>query len=139
MMYLYTALATIIGLIAGVLLAACTKKAGGVTYGKLDKAGRITNIVLIPVYVVLSLVYIGISMFASPAHDGFLGILSWIVCIIIAAAPASCGLGLGFSASLRKKGKSKLSFILQFAGIAVCALCIVLFMLFYGNLLSSLN
>ena len=139
MMYLYTALATIIGLIAGVLLAACTKKAEGVTYGKLDKAGRITNIVLIPVYVVLSLVYIGISMFASPAHDGFLGILSWIVCVIIAAAPVSCGLGLGFSASLRKKGRSKLSFILQFAGIAVCALSIVLFMLLYGNLLSSLN
>ena len=49
MMYLYTALATILGLIAGIILAACTKKADNVTYGKLDKAGRITNIVLIPV------------------------------------------------------------------------------------------
>ena len=138
-MYLYTAIATIIGLVAGIILAACTKKAEGVTYGKVDKAGRITNIVLIPVYVVLSLVYIAISLFASPAHDGFLGVLSWLVCIIIAAAPACCGLGLGLSASVRKKGRSKLSFIVQFAGVAACALGIILFLLFYGNLLNSLN
>ena len=139
MMYLYTALATIIGLIAGIILAACTKKAEGVTYGKLDKAGRITNIVLIPVYIVLSLVYIAITIFTSPARDGLLGVLSWLVCLIIAVAPASCGLGLGFSASLRKKGRSKQSFIAQFAGIAGCALGIVLFVVFYGNLLASLN
>ena len=138
-MYLYTAIAAIIGLIAGILLAACTKKAEGVVYGKLDKVGRVTNIVLIPVYVVLSLVYIAIAIFTAPAHDGFLGMLSWLVCLIIAAAPASCGLGLGFAASLRKKGRSKQSFIAQFAGIAGCALGIILFVVFYGNLLASLN
>ena len=138
-MYLCTTLATILGLIVGIILAVRTKKADGVTYGKLDKAGRITNIVLIPVYVVLSLVYIVISMFASPAHDGFLGILSLLVCAIIAVAPASCGLGLGFSASLRKKGRSKLSFAVQFAGVAACVLSIIMFVLFYGNLLDSLN
>ena len=139
MMYLCTTLTTILGLIVGIILAVRTKKADGVTYGKLDKAGRITNIVLIPVYVVLSLIYIVISMFASPAHDGFLGILSLLVCAIIAVAPASCGLGLGFSASLRKKGRSKLSFAVQFAGVAACVLSIIMFVLFYGNLLDSLN
>ena len=138
-MYLYTAITAVIGLIAGILLAACTKKAEGVTYGKLDKAGRITNILLIPVYIVLSLIYIAISIFTSPDHEGFLGLLSWLVCIIIAIAPASCGIGLGFSASLRKKGRSKLSFAAQFAGVAGCALGIILFLVFYGNLLSSLN
>ena len=138
-MYLYTTLAIIIGLIAGIILAASTKKAEGVIYGKRDKAGRITNIALIPVYFVLSLVYIVVSFFASPAHDGFLGVLSWLVCIIIAIAPATCGFGLGFSASLRKKGKSKLSFAVQFAGFAGCILGSLLFMLLYGNLLSSLN
>ena len=138
-MYLYTAITAAIGLIAGILLAACTKKAEGVVYEKLDKAGRITNIVLIPVYLVLSLIYVAISMFASPAHDGFLGMLSWLVCLIIAVAPASYGLGLGFSASLRKKGRSKLSFIIQFAGFAGCILGVVLFVVFYGNLLASLN
>lgn len=139
MMYLYTAIATIIGLIAGIILAACTKKAEGVSYGKLDKASRITNIVLIPVYLVLSLVYIAITIFTSPAHDGLLGVLSWIVCLIIAVAPASCGFGLGLSASLRKKGRSKPSFIVQFAGLAGCVLGVILFLVFYGNLLASLN
>ena len=138
-MYLFAAVAAIVALIAGILLAACTKKAEGVVYGKLDKAGRITNIVLIPLYIFLTIFCIAISMFSNPDHGGFLEILGWIVCVIIASAPLSCGLGLGFSASLRKKGRSKLSFILQFAGIAGSALSISLFMLFYGNLLKSLN
>ena len=94
---------------------------------------------LIPVYLILSVFVMVLSVFSAPEYDGFLGILGWIVCVIIASAPMACGLGLGFSASLRKKGRSKLSFIVQFAGIAGCALSIALFMLFYGNLLSSLN
>ena len=138
-MYLLAALATIAGLIAGIILAARTKKADGIVYGKLDNAGRISNILLIPVYVCLAIVCIGISLFTAPGHDGLLGILGWIVCIIIAAAPLFCGLGLGFSVSLRKKGKSKQSFLVQFAGVAACALSIILFLLFYGNLLDSLN
>ena len=136
---MFAAVAAIVALIAGILLAACTKKAEGVVYGRLDKAGRITNIVLIPLYIFLTMFCIAISMFSNPDHGGFLEILGWIVCVIIASAPLSCGLGLGFSASLRKKGRSKLSFILQFAGIAGSALSISLFMLFYGNLLKSLN
>ena len=138
-MFLYTVIVAIVALIAGILLAACSKKADGIVYGKLDKAGRITNIVLIPVYLILSVFIMALSFFSAPEYDGFLGILGWIVCVIIASAPLACGLGLGFSASLRKKGRSKLSFIVQFAGIAGCALSIALFMLFYGNLLSSLN
>ena len=138
-MFLYTVIVAIVAVIAGILLAACSKKADGIVYGKLDKAGRITNIVLIPVYLILSVFVMALSFFSAPEYDGFLGILGWIVCVIIASAPLACGLGLGFSASLRKKGRSKLSFIVQFAGIAGCALSIALFMLFYGNLLSSLN
>ena len=138
-MYLFAALSAIIALIVGILLAVCTKKADGTIYGKMDKAGQITNILLIPVYIVLTLFCIAISMFTAPGYDGFLGILGWIVCVIIASAPLSCGLGLGFSVSLRKKGRRKLSFIVQFAGVVGCALSIVLFILFYDNLLSSLN
>ena len=138
-MFLYTVIVAIVAVIAGILLAACSKKADGIVYGKLDKAGRITNIVLIPVYLILSVFVMALSFFSAPEYDGFLGILGWIVCVIIASAPLACGLGLGFSVSLRKKGRSKLSFIVQFAGIAGCALSIALFMLFYGNLLSSMN
>ena len=84
-MYLFAAVAAIVALIAGILLAACTKKAEGVVYGKLDKAGRITNIVLIPMYIFLTMFCIAISMFSNPDHGGFLEILGWIVCVIIAS------------------------------------------------------
>ena len=138
-MYLFAALTALIGLVAFILMAANTKKADGVIYGKLDKAGRITNIILMPVHIGITLFSIAISMFTAPGYEGLLGILGWIVCVIIASAPLACGLGLGYSVSLRRKGKSKLSFIVQFAGIAGGALSIVLFLVFYGNLLSSLN
>ena len=138
-MYLYAALATIVSLIAGIILAARSKMADGVVYGKLDKAGRITNILLIPVYIALSIICVVISLFTAPGYDGILGILGWVVCVIIASAPLSCGLGLGFSVSLRKKGESKKSFAVQFAGIAGCALSFIMFVVFYGNLLSPLN
>ena len=138
-MYLFAALAALAGLIAGIIVAVRRKKAEGVVYNKLDNAGKIINILLIPGYILLSLFVIALSIFIEPAYEGILGVLGWIVCVIIAAAPLSCGLGLGFSAALRKKGRSKKSFILLFTGLAHCALSIILFALFYDNLLSSLN
>lgn len=138
-MYLYTVIEAAVGGIAGLILALCTKKSEGVTYGKLDKAGRITNIVLIPVYVCLSPLYMFLGMIARPNHEGFLAVVGWIVSVIMASAALFCGLGLGCSVYLRKKGKSKLSFAVQFAGAAAIALTVILFFLFYGNLLKSLN
>lgn len=37
-MFLYTVLVAVIGIAVGILLAVRTKKADGVTYGKLDRA-----------------------------------------------------------------------------------------------------
>ena len=138
-MYLFAALAAIVATIVGIIMAARTRKAEGVIYGKLDKAGIVTNILLIPVYVILTLFCIALSLFTAPGYEGILGIVGWIVCVIIASAPLFCGIGLGLSVSLRKKGKSKQSFLVQFAGIAGSALSILLFVLCYDNLLSSLN
>ena len=78
-------------------------------------------------------------MISSPEHNGLLGILGWIVSIINASASLFCGLGLGFSVALRKKGKSKLSFAVQFAGIVGIGLAVGMYCLFAGNLLSPLN
>ena len=138
-LFLYTIIEAVVAVIAGILLAACTKKADGVIYGKLDKAGRITNILLIIVYVWPSPLYLFLGMISYPGYDGFLGILGWIVSIINASAALFCGLGLGFSAALRKKGKSKLSFAVQFAGVVGIILTVVMYGLFAGNLLESLN
>ena len=138
-MFLYTAIAAIAAVIIGILIAVGTKKAEGVTYGKLDKIGRITNLLLLLLYVGSSFVYLFLGMIANPRYDGFLGILGWIVSIIMASAALFCGIGLGLSVAFRKKGKSKLSFAVQFAGVGGIALTVGLFFLFYGNLLRPLN
>ena len=138
-MYAYTIIEAVVAIIAGLVIAISTKKADGVIYGKLDKAGRITNILLIPVYACLSPLYLFLGMISSPRYDGFLGILGWIVSVIIASAALSCGLGLGFSVALRKKGRSKLSFAVQFAGIGGIGLTLALYVIFAGNLLRYLN
>lgn len=138
-MYIYTLLEALVAVVAGILIAACTKKAEHVSYGKLDKIGRITNILLIPIYLLLAPLYLFFGMISSPACDGFLGILGWIVSIIIASAALFCGIGLGLSVAFRKKGKRRLSFAVQFAGGLGIGLTLLLYMIFAGNLLQYLN
>ena len=138
-MFLYTTIEAVVAVIAGILIAVCTKKTDGVVYSKLDKAGRITNLILIPVYVCLAPLYLFLGMISHPNHDGLLGILGWIVSVINGSASLFCWLGLGFSVALRKKGKSKLSFAVQFAGVVGIALTVGMYMLFAGNLLKFLN
>ena len=138
-MYLYTTIEAWVAVIAGILLAVCTKKADGVEYGKLDKAGRVTNILLIPVYVCLLPLCLFLGTIANPQYDGFLGVLGWIIAIVMASAALFCGIGLGLSVAFRKRGKSKLSFAVQFAGLGGIGLTLLLFFVFYGNLLKPLN
>ena len=138
-MFLYVVIEAIVALVVGILLAACTKKKDGVVYGKLDKAGQITNIILLIAYVLLLPFYGVLGMLSEAHYGGFLGILGWIVALIIGSAALFCGIGLGLSVAFRKQGKSKISFAVQFAGIGGIALSLILFFLFYGNLLSSIN
>ena len=138
-MYLYTVIEAVVAVIAGLLLAVCTKKAEGVVYGKLDKIGWVTNILLLLFYVGFSYVYLLLGMIARPSYDGVLGILGWIVAVIMASAALFCSIGLGLSVAFRKKGRSKLSFAVQFAGVGGIGLTFILFFLFYGNLLKPIN
>lgn len=138
-MFVYIIAEAIVAVIAGIVLAVSTKKAEGVVYGKLDKAGWITNILLLIVYVCLSPLYLGLGLFSYPNHDGFLGLLGWIVTVINASATMFCFPGLGLSVALRKKGRSKQSFAVQFAGFIGIGLTVGMYFLFAGNLLMSLN
>ena len=138
-MVIYTLAVAAIAVAVGIFLAVRTKKADHVTYGKLDKAGRITNILLLLVYLRFAPVYLFLGMISMPAYEGILAILGWIVSIVIASAPLPCYLGLGFSVALRKKGESKKSFAVQFAGVAGIGLTVALYCIFAGNLLESLN
>ena len=92
-MYLYTVIEAVIAVIAGIFIAVCTKRSDDVVYGKLDKIGHVTNVLLMLVYICLSPLYLFIGAIANPRYDGFLGILGWIVAIIMASAALSCGIG----------------------------------------------
>ena len=135
----YYFIEAIVGIVAGLLLAICAKKAEGVVYGKLDKAGRIVNVVLLVVYTAISPFYIFIGALCRPAHEGFLGVIGGILSVVAASVALFCAVGLGASVALRKRGKSKLSFAVQFAGVGGVALMLLIFFLFYGNLLATLN
>ena len=138
-MFVYVVISAIVGVVLGLLLTILSKKGQDVTYGKLDKAGRITNIALTCAYAIAAPYCMLIGMLCEPAYEGILGIVGWIVSVVIASATMVCGLGLGASVAWRKKGKTKLSFAVQFAGIAAIGLSLLLFFLLYGNLLDTLN
>ena len=139
MFYIYVFFMGLVGIVAGIVLAARAKKADDVIYVQLDKVGKITNIVLIPVYAIAGTFCMVIASLFSPNYGGFLGVIGWIVSVIGGTAPALWAPGLGLSVALRKKGKSKQSFWVQFVGMAGFALTLLIFFAFYGNLLDTLN
>lgn len=138
-MALYTIIEAIAGIVVGIIIAVRTRKAEGVTYGKLDKICKATNILLIPAYILLAPVYLLLGMLSEPSCEGFLGVIGAIIGMISASAALFCSLGLGFSVALRKQGRSTLSFIVQFAGFVGIALTIVLYGVFAGSLLTTIN
>ena len=135
----YYFIEAVVGIIVGLLLAISTKKAEGVTYGKLDRAGRVVNIVLLFVYAALAPFYIFIGAICRPAYEGVLGVIGGILSVIASSVALYCAVGLGASVALRKRGKSKLSFAVQFAGIAGIGIMLLIFFLCYGNLLDTIN
>lgn len=138
-MGIYVFIEAIIGIIAGVLFATRTKKAEGVTYSKLDRVGAVINSVFFPLYVFALPFCLTIGWLSHPNHDGILGVLGWMVSFFTSSAPLFCGLSLGISVALRKRGKGKLGFAIQFVGAIAIILTFVLFFSLYGNLLAPLK
>ena len=138
-MFLYVVLAALCGVVGGILLTVLTKKKEGVSYGTLDKAGRITNIVLSAFYLGFAPFYMFLGMICEPHKTGFLWFVGLIIALICASAALFAGLGIGFSVFLRKNGKSVASFIVQFSGVLAIGLTFALYAIFVGNLLSPLN
>ena len=140
MMYLYFAFAAIAGLVAGIIIAARSKKTVGVVYGTLDKVGVATNILLIPIYAIVTAFLFFLAMLGmNPESEGFMGIISWIMSIICNSSPVLSGLGLGASVAWRKQGKSARSFLVQFAGIAGYIVVMLIFILLGDFVFASLN
>ena len=132
-------LCIIAGILSFILLGSLTKKADGVVYNNLDNVGRITNIVLTIAYVFISPLYLFLGLISNPAYEGFLGVIGWIISFLNASTALFCGLGLGLSVAWRKKGKSKLSFAIQFLGLVAIAFTVISYCVFVGNLLQTLN
>ena len=97
MLFLYTIIEAIVAVVAGIFIAIRTKREEHVIYGKLDRAGQVTNILLLLVYLLFSPLYLFLGMISNPAYDGFLGMIGWIVSVIMASAALFCGIGLGLT------------------------------------------
>ena len=139
-MYYYFILAVVAGIIAGIIITMRSKKEENLVYGTLDKVGMVTNILLIPAYAIAIIFCFFIVMLGYfPEGKGILGVLSWVVAFIGASGPALCGVGLGTSVALRRKGKSGLSFWVQFVGVIGVAVTILFLIIFGDILFGSLN
>ena len=138
-MFVYVILEALCGIVGGILLAARTKKGEGVCYSRLDNIGIVTNIALLIAYIYLCPAFMFVGMICEPNQEGFLGFIGWVVSFICASSTLVCGLSLGGSVALRKRGKRITSFVLQMAGPLSIGLTALLYIIFEGNLLSSLN
>ena len=137
-MAIYVLAEALIGVIAAIIIVVKTEKTNP-EYGKLDRIGRVTNVLLCIVYANLAPAYLLIGALSDPVEEGFLWVLGLIVGVIISSASMFCSIGIGLSVALRKKGESIPSFISQFVGLAAIGIAILLYGLCTGNILATLN
>lgn len=108
----------IAGVAIGILITVRARKIEAAVPTALDRVSLVINITLIPVYLILSILMMfmalitGTSYGASSLQEIFAEVFSFV----IAAAPIYCGIALGLSVSLRRKGRSLAGFLVQFAG-----------------------
>ena len=88
-MSIYIILCVVAGILSFVLLSTLTKKSNDVIYNKLDKAGKISNVVLAVFYLLISPLYIFLGLISYPNHEGFLGVLGWIIAVVCASPRGS--------------------------------------------------
>ena len=90
-------------------------------------------------YAVFSPFYLFLGMICEPRGEGIVLLLGYFVALIAASAALFCGLGLGLSVSLRRRGESKESFAVQFIGLFAILATVLIYALFVGTLISPLN
>lgn len=127
------------GIAAGAAIALGARPAEHPEPNSLALATRICSICLIPVYAVLclpSVVLAGITDTSLQAGPGT-QILAVVVAVLAGAAPLYCGVGLGLSAALGKKGRGRAAFRMQFAGFAGIAFSLLVLVL--GDLIPGIS
>lgn len=119
------------GVAVGIWLAVRARKIEAAVPTVLDRISMVTNIVLIPVYTILSLLMLFMAAITSTAYDvgAVQEVLATVLSFVIAATPIYCGIALGMSVSLRRKGRSVAGFLVQFAGFVGIVLMILIGMI----------
>ena len=115
--------------LALLLLAVFIPKKNGYEYNAMDKIGVVTNIVLIFVYAVLSLMGVFTIFFADAPWDGYSALKKKLLEAIIfmgVSMPIWSIASLFTSVLTRRMGKSKFGFIIQFLPLLVFAAMLVL-------------
>ena len=108
----------IAGVAIGILIAVRARKIEAAVPTALDRVSLVINITLIPVYLILSILMMFMALITGTSYgaSSVQKIFAEIFSFVIAAAPIYCGIALGLSVSLRRKGRSLAGFLVQFAG-----------------------
>ena len=108
----------IAGVAIGILLAVRARKIEAAVPTALDRVSLVINITLIPVYLILSILMMFMALITGTSYgaSSVQAIFAEVFSFVIAAAPIYCGIALGLSVSLRRKGRSLAGFLVQFAG-----------------------
>ena len=112
-----------------IALIVCVFLPKKVQYNKLDKIGLVLNIILSVIYVPISLFGVFSVMMADAMHmysETVKIILSFMIYLGI-SLPIISIVSIALSVFFRKKGKSVLSFFLQFIPLFVFAIIVIVF------------
>ena len=138
-MFIYIMLQAIAGVVAAIIITKRNPKPEDRIYGKLDRVGIVTNVLLAILYVIATPICFILGAISAPQAEGFWMLLAVPVALIAASVSFFSSLGIGYSVVLRRKGRSGLSFAAQFAGVLSILLMLVLYECFSGTLLRTLN
>ena len=111
-------------------VSTCSRNAAFTPTKKLDKVGVITNMGLCFLYVFLT-IFNFVSILVTDGIVTYPGELFLPMKILSVIFPATCIISIGFSAFLRNRGKSGLSFAVQFAPLVIFGLNLLLLQLIW--------
>jgi hypothetical protein len=119
------------GIAVGIWLVVRAKKGETAVPTVLDKVSWVTNIIMIPVYFIFSMLMLLMASITEASYGSGIvqEIFARIFSCIIAATPIYCGIALGMSVALRKKGRSRAGFFVQFAGFIGIILLVLMDMI----------
>lgn len=137
----YSFIALPIAIVIGLGMVILTKRNKKLKLNSLDKVGIFTNIILIPIYFLMSSFAAVLAMAEIPIPEGLSlpYIVGEILLFFIACTPIVCGFSLGLAVRFRRFGRSKQSFLIQFFGATWFAVANLIYEIAYASGLFVVN